>query len=111
MHQVVNCGCRFSPEQLGITASSAMVWLIIEIVLLLLAMYILQLSNDIRYLDLLAYCGYKYLGYVLLVLHRHSTFVYIVRLHAVVQWFLVDYLCCVGKVRLNIKQMYLTWIN
>jgi hypothetical protein len=73
MHQVVNCGRRFSPEQLGITASSALVWLIMEIVLLLLAMYILQLSTDIRYLDLLAYCGYKYLGYVLLVLHILSS--------------------------------------
>ena len=54
--------CRFSPEQLGMTSSSAMVWLIIEIVVLLLSMYILRVSTDLKYYDLLAYCGYKYVG-------------------------------------------------
>ena len=55
---------RFTPEQLGITSSTALVWLIIEILLLLLIMYILNVTTDLKYLDLLAYCGYKYVGLV-----------------------------------------------
>ena len=55
---------RFTPEQLGITSSTALVWLIIEILLLLLIMYILNVTTDLKYLDLLAYCGYKYVGSV-----------------------------------------------
>ncbi len=54
--------CRFTPEQLGITCSSAFVWLIIEILLLVLMTYILNVSTELKYLDLLAYCGYKYVG-------------------------------------------------
>lgn len=53
---------RFTPEQLGMTTTSALVWLFIEIVVLLLSMYILQVTTDLKYLDLLAYCGYKYVG-------------------------------------------------
>ena len=55
---------RFTPEQLGVIASTATVWMIIEILALLLSMYILQVTTDLKYLDLLAYCGYKYVGYV-----------------------------------------------
>ena len=54
--------CRFSPEVLGITASTALVWIVIEIVVLLLTMYLLHVSTGLKYLDLLAYCGYKYVG-------------------------------------------------
>ena len=53
---------RFTPEQLGVTASTALVWLVIEILALLLATYFLRVSAQLRYLDLLAYCGYKYVG-------------------------------------------------
>ncbi len=37
-------------------------WLIIEILLLVLMTYILNVSTELKYLDLLAYCGYKYVG-------------------------------------------------
>ena len=53
---------RFTPEQLGMIASSATVWLVIEILVLLLSMYVIQVTTDLKYLDLLAYCGYKYVG-------------------------------------------------
>ena len=57
------CMCvRFTPEQLGLTSSTALVWTIIEIVALLIAMYIVNVATDLKYLDLLAYCGYKYVG-------------------------------------------------
>ena len=53
---------RFTPEMLGMTASSALVWMVIEIVALLVAMYILNVTTDLKYMDLLSYCGYKYVG-------------------------------------------------
>ena len=56
--------CRFAPETLGMTSSTALVWLVIEILLLLMSMYIVRVSTDLKYMDLLAYCGYKYVGWV-----------------------------------------------
>jgi hypothetical protein len=53
---------RFTPEQLGMTSSTALVWTILEIIILLIAMYVINVSTDLKYLDLLAYCGYKYVG-------------------------------------------------
>jgi len=55
---------RFSPEQLGITASTALVWTTIEILILLLSLYIMNISTSLKLLDLFSYCGYKYVGYV-----------------------------------------------
>jgi len=59
---------RFSPEQLGLTASTALVWNVIELFILLLTMYIVNVSTGLKYLDLLAYCGYKYVGMILVIL-------------------------------------------
>ena len=53
---------RFTPEQLGITASSALVWLCIELTVIIMSVYIMGISPQIKYLDLLALCGYKYVG-------------------------------------------------
>ena len=53
---------RFTPEQLGITASSALVWLCIELTVIIMSIYIMGISSQIKYLDLLALCGYKYVG-------------------------------------------------
>jgi len=58
---------KFSPEMLGLQASSTLVWLVIELVILLLTLYVLHISTDITYLDLLAYCGYKYVGMIVVV--------------------------------------------
>eukprot|EP00118_Oscarella_pearsei_P026604 m.310158 g.310158 ORF g.310158 m.310158 type:complete len:295 (+) comp49879_c0_seq1:39-923(+) len=56
---------RFSPEQLGIAASSALVWLLLEIGVILMSIYLLNVTADLRMLDLLAFCGYKYVGMIL----------------------------------------------
>lgn len=53
---------RFTPEQLGITASSALAWGIIELLVHIITLYIMNLETSLRYLDLLAYCSYKYVG-------------------------------------------------
>ncbi|XP_017888042.1 protein YIF1B [Ceratina calcarata] len=53
---------RFTPEQLGITASSALAWGIIELVVHIISLYVMNLDTSLSTLDLLAYCGYKYVG-------------------------------------------------
>jgi len=53
---------RFTPEQLGIQASTALVWVIIELVAVMLSLYIMNLSTELKYMDILAYIGYKFVG-------------------------------------------------
>lgn len=53
---------KFTPEQLGITASSALAWGIIELLIHIITLYVMNLETSLRYLDLLAYCSYKYVG-------------------------------------------------
>ncbi|CAF2344900.1 unnamed protein product [Rotaria sp. Silwood2] len=70
---------RFTPEQLGMHASSALVWNIIEICVLCFTFYIFNVQSKLRTLDLIAYCGYKYVGMIVALssyLITHSLFVY-----------------------------------
>ncbi|CAK9807627.1 Protein YIF1B-A [Anthophora plagiata] len=53
---------RFTPEQLGILASSALAWGAIEILVHIVSLYMMNLETSLSTLDLLAYCGYKYVG-------------------------------------------------
>lgn len=59
---------RFSPEQIGIQASSALAWSILEIVVYTLTLYVTNIHTTLRTFDLLAYSGYKYIGIILSVL-------------------------------------------
>eukprot|EP00058_Branchiostoma_floridae_P024952 XP_002610442.1 hypothetical protein BRAFLDRAFT_85581 [Branchiostoma floridae] len=60
----INAPDLYIPELLGMQASSALVWLILEIVVITMAMYILSVATDIKTFDLLAFCGYKYVGMI-----------------------------------------------
>ncbi|VVC88345.1 unnamed protein product [Leptidea sinapis] len=51
---------RFSPEQISIQASSALAYIIFEMVLYLATLYITNTTTSLKTLDLLAYSGYKY---------------------------------------------------
>ena len=53
---------RFSPEVLGLCASTALVWIIIEVLVMLLSLYLLTVHSDLSTFDLIAYSGYKYVG-------------------------------------------------
>lgn len=55
---------KFSPEQLGVQASSALGWLVLEVIVLLLTTYIMNIQTDLGYLDFLAFCSYKYVGMI-----------------------------------------------
>lgn len=56
------CLPRFSPELLGVQASSALVWLIMEVLAVLLSLYLVTVNTDLTTVDLLAFSGYKYVG-------------------------------------------------
>lgn len=55
---------RFSPELLGVQASSALVWLIMEVLAVLLSLYLVTVNTDLTTIDLLAFAGYKYVGMI-----------------------------------------------
>ncbi|XP_074087115.1 protein YIF1A [Macrotis lagotis] len=59
---------RFSPEVLGLCASTALVWVVIEVLALLLGLYLATVRSDLSTFHLLAYSGYKYVGMILSVL-------------------------------------------
>lgn len=54
----------FRPELLGLTATNAFAVVIIELVLLKLGTYLLSISNESQWLDLVAYSGYKFVGVI-----------------------------------------------
>ena len=51
---------RFSPESLGVAASSLLAWLAAEVLLLWLCLYLLAVTSHLKWLDIIAFCGYKY---------------------------------------------------
>ena len=51
---------RFTPEQLGLTASSLLAWLLAEVLIIWLCLYLLAVNSQLKWLDLIAFCGYKY---------------------------------------------------
>ena len=54
----------FRPELLGMTATNAFAVVIIELLLLKLGTYLLNISNESQWLDLVAYSGYKFVGII-----------------------------------------------
>lgn len=56
---------KFTPEQLGIQASSALGWFLFEIFLIYLSLQILSIKSTLKTFDIIAFCGYKYFGYII----------------------------------------------
>lgn len=53
---------RFSPESLGIQASAALVWQILEILAIWLTLFIMSIQSKLTFFDILAFSSYKYVG-------------------------------------------------
>ncbi|GAB0093710.1 protein YIF1B [Sergentomyia squamirostris] len=51
---------RFSPEQLGILASSALAYSLFKLIIYSVTLYVANISTSLKTLDLLAFSGYKY---------------------------------------------------
>lgn len=61
--QVTELGAgRFSPDLLGLQASSALAWLTLEVLAILLSLYLVTVNTDLTTIDLVAFLGYKYVG-------------------------------------------------
>lgn len=54
----------FSPEKLGMQASSAAAWLLVEVLLILVALYLLSISSNLGFFHLLAFSSYKFVPLV-----------------------------------------------
>lgn len=57
---------RFSPEGLGIQASTALVWAIIEVMAIWVTLYIMNIQTKLTSFDIVAFSSYKYVGYDLI---------------------------------------------
>ncbi|KAI4123768.1 MAG: hypothetical protein LQ338_005117 [Usnochroma carphineum] len=55
---------QFHPEVMGLTATTAFVVVLLEILALKFGTYILSINNDSTLLDLVAYSGYKFVGVI-----------------------------------------------
>ena len=55
---VLGTQSRFTPEALGVAGSSLLAWLAAEV--LLLWLYLLAVTSQLRWLDIISFCGYKY---------------------------------------------------
>lgn len=53
---------RFAPEVLGMLASSALAWSVVEILIALVTLYVTNISTKLKTFDLIAFAGYKYVG-------------------------------------------------
>ncbi len=62
----------FHPELLGLTATTAFVIIIVEILALKLGCYLLSISNESQLLDLAAYSGYKFVGIIVTLVLSES---------------------------------------
>ena len=51
---------EFTPEKLGIQASSALAWLLMEVLLILVALYILNITSNLGFFHLLSFSSYKF---------------------------------------------------
>ncbi|XP_049526239.1 protein YIF1B isoform X2 [Dermacentor silvarum] len=55
---------EFTPERLGLQASSALMWLTLEVLAIWLATYILSIRSNLRVLDLVAFSSYKFVSMI-----------------------------------------------
>ncbi|RKP36686.1 hypothetical protein BJ085DRAFT_24754 [Dimargaris cristalligena] len=60
----------FHPEILGLTASKALAVMLFEVVVIKLGCYLLNVSSESQFLDLVCYSGYKFIGIIVTLLVR-----------------------------------------
>lgn len=59
---------QFTPEQLGVISSSALAYIIFELIVYWITLYVFNISAAILMLDLLAFSGYKFVAINLCIL-------------------------------------------
>lgn len=58
---------RFTPEDLGVNASSLLAWLLFEIILIWFALFLARVTAHLSLMDIIAYCSYKYISMIISV--------------------------------------------
>nr|SVE74360.1 EOG090X0ATU [Daphnia barbata] len=58
---------RFSPEGLGIQASTALVWAVLEVLVIWVTLYVMNIQTKLTSFDILAFSSYKYVGMIVAV--------------------------------------------
>lgn len=61
----------FHPEILGVTASKALAVVVFEVILVKLGCYLLGVTSDAQFLDLICYSGYKFIGIIVTLVARY----------------------------------------
>lgn len=103
---------KYRPELLGITFSNASVIILLELVLLWLGRYFLNINSESQIYDLVAYSGYKFVGVIVTIVVAAisnggkgtggwagwATFAYTFLANA---FFLVSVLSCINGVKLT----------
>ncbi|KAL1460787.1 hypothetical protein WDU94_012736 [Cyamophila willieti] len=59
---------RFSPEKLGLHATTATLWICGELGVEYIMLYLTNIQTNLKFWDLLAYAGYKYVGIIVAIL-------------------------------------------
>lgn len=59
---IYGMGGKFKPDMLGLTASSALIFSFLELLIIKLGCYLLSFGNELAFLDVMSYVGYKYIG-------------------------------------------------
>lgn len=57
----------FSPEKLGMQASYALFWLILEVAMCLMVLYLMNIRNTLGFFHLVSYCSYKFVFMIVMV--------------------------------------------
>nr|CAG4634975.1 EOG090X0ATU [Alona affinis] len=59
---------RFSPEVLGIQASTALVWAFLEVLATWVTLYVMNIQTKLSTFDILAFSSYKYVGMIVAII-------------------------------------------
>ncbi|XP_022695137.1 protein YIF1B-A-like isoform X2 [Varroa jacobsoni] len=59
---------RFSPEVLGVQASSSIAAMTVETVIIMAALYVMNINTYLKFYDLIAFCGYKFVAMLVVLL-------------------------------------------
>lgn len=57
----------FSPEKLGMQASYALFWLLLEVAMCMMILYLMNIRNTLGFFHLISYCSYKFVFMIVMV--------------------------------------------
>ncbi|KAJ3026181.1 UNVERIFIED_CONTAM: hypothetical protein HDU68_006098 [Siphonaria sp. JEL0065] len=86
----LNTRKKFEPEVLGMTSSTALLIIAFEVLAFKLCCYLLNVTTEVPFFDLIAYCGYKFVP-VLICLILNLVFPIPVVVYAILAYLIISY--------------------